>query len=176
MRELKFTHFLEEYVKSMSVGNTLSLFKLEKEVEENERLLTLVSLLLLFSDQKAQTLKKHKKALKKLYKKYLETSKKYKGNFNELGEVFLKELDEFDDLYKTFHSYQNKLVNRDVRLKEIYFSKIMDLKENKKVSNYKIYKSLNLNVGNTNDFLKNKKLEKMSIKNTKSIYNYLLNI
>ena len=91
MRELKFTHFLEEYVKSMSVGNTLSLFKLEREVEGNERLLTLVSLLLLFSDQKVITLKKHKKALKKLYKKYLESLRKYEGNFSKLGEVFLEE-------------------------------------------------------------------------------------
>ena len=54
----------------MSSENTLSLFKLEKEVEDNDRLLSLVALLLLFSNQKQRTLKKHKSALKKLYKKY----------------------------------------------------------------------------------------------------------
>ncbi len=176
MRELKFTHFLENYVKSMTEENTLSLFKLEQEVETNERLLTLVSLLLLFSDQKRKTLEKHKKALKNLYRKYRETSKKYEKNYNSLGEVFLKDLNEFDDLYKAFHSYKSKLGKRDSRLKEIYHKKIITLKKEKKITNYKIYNSLNLNTGNTNDFLKNKKLSKLSLKNTKLIYNFLLNI
>jgi len=176
MRKLKFSNFLEEYVKSMSKGKTLSLFKLEKEVSENERLLTLVSLLLLFSNQKRNTLKNHKDSLKKLYASYSEVSRKYGENVNKSGKVFLDNLNEFDDLYKTFHSYQNRLEDRDSRMKEIYHEKIMRLKDSKNVSNYKIYTALKFNTGNTNDFLKNKRLEKLSLVKTKSIYNFLQNI
>ena len=45
----------------------------------------------------------------------------------------------------------------------------------KKVSKYRVYKDLKLNPGNFNDFLKNNNLDKLSFKNCKKAYDYVVN-
>ncbi len=172
MKKLSFKLFLRRYLADMSNTGTLSLKKLEEECKSNTRLLELTALYLLLDSKKAKLLRDNKITFPHISGQFLKAVDKYQvidGSFSDI-----EKYSDFDMLKKTYKSYLAE-INNDSRLKALYCEKIIELKEKKRISNYRLYKDLSLNHGNVNDFLKNKSLKKMSFKNVKAMLAYCNN-
>ena len=173
MKTKTFMSFLRDYAKGMNPEQSLSLFKNEKLVKSDARLLNVYSFYVFFNQDTTKTLLDKKDKLQQLYKKYEEYSSKYDGvNLNNL-EQKVESLDSFDELNQLYTSYRNLVVNKNIVQKNLYHKIIMQTKKEKSISNYRIYTDLNLNQGNTNDYLRNKRLEKLSLVNIKKIAKYV---
>lgn len=80
-----------------------------------------------------------------------------------------------DAYYKVYKSYlmrRNRSAN-DNHTKQLMKAKIEQLQLQKNVSNYRVYTSLHLNPGNYNDFIRNNRLEKLSLENARKVLSYL---
>ena len=174
MKTKTFKSFLSDYVKDMNPEHSLSLFKNERHIEKDERLSNVYSFYVFFNDEAVKTLVSKKDRLPRLYKRYCEYKKKYDNTSLENLKTKVEALDPFDELRQLYVSYKNLVVNRNLVLKKLYHEKITRLQREKKISTYRIYKDVNLNHGNTNDFLKNKVFNKLSIKNVKAIMDYVV--
>ena len=53
------------------------------------------------------------------------------------------------------------------------FQRIAQLQQEKEITNYAVYKALNLNPGNTNAFLKNGDVSKLSLDTVRRILEYV---
>lgn len=166
--------FLRDYAKDMNPEHSLSLFKNEMLVKSDARLLNVYSFYVFFNQDATDTLLNKKDKLQHLYKKYEEYNSKYNGvNLNNL-EQKVESLDRFDELNQLYTSYKNLVVNKYIVQKNLFHKIIIQTKKEKAISNYRIYTDLNLNQGNTNDFLKNKRLDKLSLDNVKKIMDYVV--
>lgn len=76
---------------------------------------------------------------------------------------------------KVLTSYKCKagMKANDDHIKELMIERIVKLKEQKNVSNYRIYTDLRINAGNFNDFIKNRNLNKLSLNKSRDVFNYL---
>lgn len=63
-------------------------------------------------------------------------------------------MSEYRTIYKNYLNYKNRKTNDD-RIKTMMQKRIVEVQEEKGITNYNIYKTLNLNPGNVNAFLKN---------------------
>ena len=173
MKNKTFKSFLYDYAKDMNPELSLSLFKNEKYALNNSRLLNVYLFYVFFNMNVSKTLLEKKDKLPNLYNTYLKYKNKYNNfSLSNLDEK-VKDLDEFDELRQLYTSYLNLHVNKSRLLKRVYYKKIVDLKRKKAISNYRIYNDLNLNHGNTNDYIKNQNLNKLSFQNIKRIHDYL---
>ena len=73
------------------------------------------------------------------------------------------------------NSYEVKthMKDNDDNIKKLMLDKIIRLKSEKNISNYRIYTDLRLNPGNFNAFIKNRNIKKLSLSNTRETLNYL---
>jgi len=173
MKTKTFMSFLKDYAKDMNPERSLSLFKNEKYVKSDARLLNVYSFYVYFNQDVTDKLLQKKDKLQKLYGKYEEYNSKYDCvNLNNLEEK-VESLESFDELNQLYTSYKNLVVNKNIVQKDLYHKIIMRTKNEKRISNYRIYTDLNLNQGNTNDYLKNKKFDKLSLNNIKKIMEYV---
>lgn len=164
MRQLTLLGFLSEYVKSLSECNSLNIHKLINEVYDgNYRLREPLFLYCHYSGKSDILLK------------YLNDADIEEYTFV----VTLLKNNQTDDLpndfVKVLNSYRRKIgmKDNDDNIKRLMLDKIIMLKEQKKVTNYHIYKALNINAGNFNDFVKNRKLNRLSLDKSREVYNYL---
>ena len=174
MQRLTFHRYLERYVRSLSKGNTINIQRLVKEVPSNKRLrepLFLYSL----SVGKVDTL--------------LGTAAdcQYCSSFSGLAEKYkwediVKALEEKDmflgrDYHKIFRSYCSKrdAHNVDLDTKLLMHKRIRALQELKGVSNYRLYTDLMLNPSNTNAFLTNGDLGRLSMEVAEKMLTYMRN-
>lgn len=164
MRRLTLLGFLSEYVKSLSECNSLNIHKLINEVYGgNYRL------------REPLFLYCHYSGKSEILLKYL--------NDTDIEEytvvVTLLKNNQTDDLptdfVKVLNSYKRKvgMKNNDDNIKMLMLDKIIKLKEQKNITNYRIYTDLNINAGNFNDFVKNRKLSRLSLDKSREVYNYL---
>jgi len=176
MKLKTFKRFLVDYVKDMNLERSLSLVKNEKQTHQDKRLLNVYSFYVLFNSDVENTLLKNKENLPVVYNTYHLYKEKYKDfTFDNLSKK-VDMLDEFDELRQLYNSYRNLVVNKNLLLKQMYHRKIMMIKKEKNISNYRIYTDLKLNHGNTNDYLKNEKYDKLSFNNVKSIFEYVVSL
>lgn len=176
MKTQSFKNYLKQYVKSLTEGSTLSLNKINNQAKNNYRLRTIFSFYSLIDNEVENQLIKRKEDLSFLYGEYIKCKVNY-GYINEDNlSDYMDSLSDFDELKKVYQYYEDTVVKKENAIKELYLNKILTTQQRKHISKYKIYKTLNLNPGNTNDFLKNKKLNKMSLENTKKIYKFINNI
>ena len=176
MRQLTFEGFLKKYVRELSYCNSNSFHKLLKESEfQNPRLKELLMLYAYLS------LDKNK--LNKMFSNYnwFQKESAHFENYLDIDMLIsdLKNEDsnipvEYKKFYKTYVNMRNSSLS-DMHTKELMLKKIIRLQVIKKVSTYRLYTDLKLNPGNLNDFVKNKKLDKISLRNSKRILNYLEN-
>ncbi len=174
MKYQQFDNFLREYAKSMNSKNTLSLFKSEKLVKGNSRFLSLMTFYLLFNSKASLTLMRNQETLKTLYSSYVDAKQKYPGVNKDNLAVYVNQLDSFDELKKLYTSYKHLSLDYKSQQKMLLYQKIQKLMKMKNITNYKIYSRLHLNQGNTNDFLKNQGLNKLSVDNIKKIYSFCI--
>ena len=174
MQRLTFHRYLERYVRSLSKGNTNSIKRLVKEVPSNKRLrepLFLYSL----SMGKVDAL--------------LEAAAgcQYCSSFSVLAEKYkwediVKALEEKDiylerDYHKVYRSYCSRRdahdVDRDTKL--LMHKRVRELQETKGISNYRLYTDLMLNPSNTNAFLTNGDLGRLSMEVAEKMLTYMRN-
>ncbi len=169
MRPLKLKGYLMSQLKFLSGENTTSLYKYAKLAEENPRLNDVLCMYLtLCVDEK----------LRKRLENYHLCVKKGCQNLRNITESNLPDMLDNPDLsqYKTIYDnylYASKGSHNDDKIKRIMHSKILLVQKEKQISNYRIYTELNLNAGNTNSFLKNSDIDKMSLATIRRILSFV---
>ena len=173
MRELTFKGFLKQYVSALSSYNTSGIYKLAAEAAStNPRLQEPLFLYALFNNKidillkatKNPTLKDKYTHLLSLYdKKRMEDA--LISNSSELPERYLR----------VYISYTRLLMrkNNNNHMKELMYNEIKRLQKFKGVSNYRLYTDLGLNPSNTNAFLKNGNVKKVSQDTADKMVSYL---
>ena len=173
MRELTFVGFLSRYVRELSMSGTNSVSKLTAEAAgDNPRLREPLLLYALFSGKEATLLRSAEgTALEKEYSCVLDQYSK-----EEMLHAFLTSDPELPSAYhKVWRSYiaQKNRKDTDAQTKELMRQRILAMQADKGVSNYRIYKELNLNPGNINDWLKNGAGEKVSLATARRAFEYV---
>ncbi len=175
MRTLTFAGFLKSYVRSLSLTETNSLYKLAEEAaDENPRLREPLLLYAVFADKTDVLL--HATKSPALYSAY----KNLTNRFDKIGlEAALQDAqsplpDEYKKVWKTFLSKKNRLQN-DNHTKELMRNKLLNLQKANGVSNYRLYADLGLNPGNFNAWLKHGESNKVSLGTARRALNYLEN-
>ena len=172
MRELTFTGYLEQYVRSLSKNNTNSIYKLAREVAENPRLREPL-FLYAFSVGKTDLLLRAS-ASYPICSQYTELSKRYtwESLVNALEEVDMQLSWDYIKVYKSYCSRRDKY-KTDSDTKALMHKEIRFLQARKRVSNYRLYTDLCLSPSNANAFLKNGYINRFNIKDVERMLDYL---
>lgn len=160
MRETTFKGFLKLYLRELSIENTNSIYKLAKEAETvNPRLR---GPLFLYASETGK-LDRLMNAAKGtgLYDEYLRIID-MNGNLPY----------DYTKVVNSFQSISKRKTSED-ELKNIIRDKVLDAQRNNNISNYRIYKNLNLNPGNINSWLKNNDSSKVGLKTAKRVLEYV---
>ena len=165
MRELTFKGYLLSQLQQLSGFDSTSLYAFSQMAGSNARLKDALSLyLVMYTEDNLRD-----KLLKKY--DYMNSSCDRLSGINECNLDSYLSADGLSEYKTVFDNYQyqcNKKKNED-KLKLMMYEKIFTVKEKKNVSNYRIYKSLNLNHGNVNSFLKNGDASKVSLDTVRRI-------
>ncbi len=154
MRELTFKGYLEQQLCELSDCQSKSLYKFARLAENNARLKDVLCLYLsIYVEEKLKD---------QLTKKYSYLSKNCERLYGKVPEQFDDTLSEYKTIYDNYLNKKNSNKNDDM-LKELMQKRIVELKDEKGISNYRIYKELNLNPGNVNAFLKNADVSKVGL-------------
>ena len=172
MKKLTLKGYLERYVKSLSISNTTSLFKLADEAKANHRLrepLFLYALCAGKVDLLVQASKDYN-----LRSQYSEMAARY------TWPIMLRALETGDEAldrnyHKTYNSYtcRRDMPETHSKSKTLMYNKIKRLQQSKNISNYRIYNDLRLNPGNINAYLKTGDVTKVSRDVARRIVVYL---
>lgn len=165
MRELTFKGYLLSQLQELSGLNSTSLYTFSHLSCHNARLKDVLTLyLVMYTDENLKD-----KLLKKF--DYLNSScEKLEGLDDDNAEIHLQKdsLSEYRTVYNNF-LYQRNRKEQENKLKKMICVKISEVKKAKSVSNYRIYKEMNLNPGNVNAFLKNEDTSKVSLDTARKI-------
>ena len=164
MRKLTLLGFLSAYVKSLSECKALNIHKLIQEVYDgNDRLREPLFMYCHYSNKS------------NVLSKYLTDTDKSELNHIEWLLTNNKNDELPVDYIKVINSYNRKagMKDNDNHIKALMLDKIIALKTQKSVSNYRIYTDLKINAGNFNDFVKNRNLNRLSTDKSREVYNYL---
>ncbi|OUP79504.1 hypothetical protein B5F08_04695 [Anaeromassilibacillus sp. An172] len=165
MRRLTFKSYLMSQCRVFSDKDSTSLYTFSKLSADNARLKDALSLYLaLYTPEKLEN------RLKSKFDYLNRSCEKLVGINEENIDVFLqdKNKSEFRTIYDNFLYAQN-YQEKENNIKTLMYNKILYLKEEKHITNYCIYKKLNLNPGNTNTFLKNGDVRKVSLDTVRKI-------
>jgi hypothetical protein len=173
MRVLTFEGFLKGYVRELSLQQTLSMRKLACEaIHDNPRLREPLLLYALFSEQTDRLMVAVAgTALENTYKKILGQYSKtemladLKKSDSPLSNNYLK-------VYRSYVSLRDKKQAED-HTKQLMWGRINRLKEEKHISNYRIYTTLGLNPGNANAYLKHGDPKKIGLSAARKTLHYL---
>ena len=169
MRKLTFKGFLAKYVKGLSYSDTLDLKTLSAEAADNHRLRAPLVLYAMMAGKDA------------LLRKYLDGTI-YGGKLCDMLsymqgrdiERMLEDRQAPEEYLKAWDSFKASRAapGREKELKAAMRKKILRLQEEKRCSNYRIYKDLNLNPGNVNSWLKHGDGSKVSYRTAERIVDY----
>lgn len=164
MRVLTFKGYLQQQLRELSDCDSKSLYKFARLAEGNARLRDVLCLFLTwYVDEKLK---------KQLCKKFPYLSK----GCNRLQGVIPDQLDdslsEYKTIYENYLNQKNKKQNED-KVKALMQKKIVEVQREKGITNYRIYKALNLNPGNVNSFLKNGDTGKVGLNTARRMLKYV---
>ena len=146
MRELTFKGYLQQQLCELSDCDSKSLYKFARLAESNVRLRDVLCLFLnCYVDEKLK---------KQLCKKFPYLSKgcdRLQGFSPDQPDGLLSE---YKTIYENYLNQKNKKQNED-KVKALMQKKIVEMQKEKGITNYRIYKALNLNPGNVNACEKN---------------------
>ena len=152
MRKLTFQGFLRQYVRDLSYTNAIGVTVLAKETEHNRRLVEPLFCYSVLTGQIQQTMRAIPKEIKKEYSELLMEleNKDLVSLFSEENDVLPKEYQ------KVWEAYQVRInsVVADDRAKTAARNQILSLQKKKLFSTYRLYKTLDMNGGNVNAWLK----------------------
>ena len=163
MRTQQFVNYLIDYLKDISGFNTANIHRLANASKKNLRIRDCLILYCGLSDNRKRLLNSF-------------TNNKYKDVLDRLNEDnFLS--DEFSEyeFKKIYTSYIHKIKVFEYSdiTKERAHDNIVKIMKEKGITNYRVYKDLNLNPGNINDYLTNKNVKKVSLDTVRSIFHYV---
>lgn len=162
MRELSFKGYLQQQLCELSNYDSKSLYKFARLAESNARLKNTLCLYLnYFVDEKL------KNQLCKNFS-YL------KEDCDRIDGVAVEDLSlsEYKTIYENYLNYKNRKQNED-KIKLLMQKRIVEVQEEKGITNYRIYKELNLNPGNVNAFLKNGDTGKVGLDTARKMLAYV---
>ena len=173
MRALTVVGFLSRYVRELSMSGTNSISKLAREAAtDNYRLREPLLLYALFTDNIALLFNRiDNDAL----------CEQYDAIFNQYNKAQMLQALEANDpalpaeyrkVWKSYLARKNRK-ETDAQTKELIRQRILSMQKEKGVSNYRIYKTLGLNPGNINDWLKNGASEKVSLSTARKAFEFL---
>ncbi len=174
MRELTFQGFLKNYIRTLSDTSTLSISRLAKEVLPNKSRIAeplyLYAVIIGDNDRLAK----------------LTSVAYYKSEFEDLNSSFTTREKLLDALeknsstippryQKVFNTYvaQKNRINTDREYCLSARNTIRNLQQELHVTNYRLYKDLELNPGNVNNYLRNGTVAHISRATVQKILNYL---
>lgn len=164
MRELTFKGYLQQQLCELSDCDSKSLYKFARLAENNARLKDVLCLYIRFYvDEKLR---------KCLCKKFTYLSESFEMLTNSSLENFNDNLSEYKTIYENYLNQKNIKSNED-KIKGIMQKRIVELKAEKGISNYRIYKALNLNPGNINAFLKYGDVSKVGLNTVRKILSFV---
>ncbi len=169
MRKLSLKSYLEKQMVTLSGLNSKSLYRFSAMSEKNARLKdTVVLYLMLFVKEE---LKQH---LLNKYPYLRSGCEKLDGITQDNVESFLAD-DTLSEYRTIYENYLNTIGTRDNenRIKRMMYDRIMLLQQEKRITNYAIYKALKLNPGNANAFLKNGDVSKLSLDTVRRILEFV---
>ena len=172
MRTLTVNGFFRQYVKKLSVANTLDLGKLAAEATAgNYRLQAPLVLYAVSSGKKNALIEhlSHKENSSEMLAMLSGLSSENLGNMLAQKDV----PEEYQKAWKSFLAARNAPA-RDEALKDAMRIKVLSLLRQKQCSNYRVYHDLHLNPGNVNAWLKNGDSRKVSYATAERILNYVL--
>ena len=172
MRKLTLKGYLEENVRSLSLGDTMSIFKLVQEIPNNHRIREPLFLYALSCGKIDILLRAAKDNV--LQSQYLSLSQSYSWS-KMLSALESRDASLDNNFHKTYRSYLSKSnmakTNNDTKV--LMYKKIRRLQTSENISNYRIYTDLKLNPGNANAFLKNGDLKKINMDTVRKMVGYL---
>ncbi len=164
MRELTFKGYLQQQLCELSDCNSKSLYKFARLAESNARLRDVLCLFLnCFVDDKLK---------KQLCKRFPYVAIECERLSGVPLEQLCESLSEYATIYENYLNRKNTKANED-KIKALMQKRIVELQEKKVITNYRIYKSLNLNPGNVNAFLKNGDVSKMGLNTVRKILEFV---
>ena len=164
MRELTFKGYLQQQLCELSSCNSKSLYKFARLAERNARLKSVLCLYLV--NFVPDNLKKQ------LCKRFSYVAIECERLSGVPLEQLCGSLSEYATIYENYLNRKNTKANED-KIKALMQKRIVELQEEKGITNYRIYKSLNLNPGNVNAFLKNGDVSKMGLNTVRKILEFV---
>jgi len=167
MSALTFKGFLKRYLSDLSLTKTYSPFKLEKELNENLRLLEPLVLYIKLT-MKSEQIDKFRDS--RLIAALFEFEK-----IEDIEETLENKLLR-EPYQKVYNSYlvKKKRMDNELHTKTLLLKKIRTIQQQKQISNYRIYTDLKMNQGNVNDFLTNGNVSKLSLSSVEKIFDYVM--
>jgi hypothetical protein len=164
MRELTFKGYLQQQLCELSGLNSKSLYKFAKLSENNARLRDVLCLFLnYYVDEKL------KNQLCRRFPNLLKGCELLHdvslGHFDDL-------LSEYRTIYENYLNNKNSKENEE-KIKFLMQKRIVEVQAEKGITNYRIYKALNLNPGNVNAFLKKGDTGKVGLDTARRILAYV---
>ena len=160
MRELTFKGYLQQQLCVLSDCNSKSLYKFARLAEHNARLRDVLCLYLHF-----YVPEKLKSQLRKrfAYLKPLSVAS---------PEQLTQSQSEYKTIYENYLNQKNTKQNDD-KLKALMQKKIVEVQMEKGITNYRIYKALDLNPGNVNAFLKYGDVSKVGLNTARKMLGFV---
>lgn len=160
MRELTFKGYLQKLLCDLSDCNSKSLYKFARLAEHNARLRDALCLYLHFyvPDKLSSRLMKRFAYLKRLS--------------ITMPEQLTQSQSEYKTVYENYLDQKNAKQNDD-KLKALMQKKIVEAQIEKGITNYRIYKTLDLNPGNVNAFLKYGDVNKVGLNTARKILGFV---
>ena len=164
MRKLTFKGYLMQQLQELSDCDSRSLYRYARLSRNNARLKDVFVLYLSCCTEK--------NLCDRLLKGFPYLAADVRRVTGVPREAFGDELSEYRTVYENYLTVQNT-VAKENQIKTMMFQRIIVLKNEKRISNYRIYHDLGLNHGNANAFLKYGDVSKMSLKNVRSVLAYV---
>ena len=163
MRRMTFRCYVEKYLQDLSGQKTLSIHKLAAIANSDVRMKNVLILYCCLNNKE------------KVLVKYLNLSPEEKSALLSSENHIKNQFDkfEFEKIYKSYDRYSNKK-EFDNEIKNTIRLNTLEVMSKKSITKYKIYKFLNLNPGNINDYLTNGNVDKVSLSTSKKIYQFCL--
>ena len=160
MRELTFKGYLQKQLCVLSDCNSKSLYKFARLAEHNARLRDALCVYLHFyvSEKLKSQLRKRFDYLKPLSALNLEQ--------------LTQSQSEYKTIYENFLNQKNAKQNDD-KLKAMMQKRIVEVQTEKGITNYRIYKALDLNPGNVNAFLKYGDVSKVGLNTARKMLGFV---
>ncbi len=175
MRPLTFNGFLKNYLQQLSGTETESVNKLLKLSQDNPRLrapLALYAKAVLPEQQLGRLMQKDP-----VFRGELEQHLAFVQTEGDLVKFLAggKAPAEYEKVYRSYAAKRDR-VQTEQELKELIRRKALNLRAEKKISDYRAYKDLRLNPGNYHAFMRQGDVAKLSLANAKRVLEYLENV